>query len=310
MSNTIQTSCPAFSDGCPYANPHDANDATARAASTAKCPAFDEGCPFKEATTQQELAEMLKQVPDSHKAGGKIIGSISALRAIMASIHAQSSQTKERVGADCPVFQSSCPFKNLTSSGTPLVAELEYRTWSVFQLNAGPQDDDNNDNNDNDINILLSKNLKQGTKKSHRAAENVHFVKNFIKGKIDKEVYKQMVLSLWHVYTALEDELRKNATNPIFALSSGIGKTDRAGTRSPVLFWRASGRDETIGTLGMHQKLRCSHPKDWPTITGAVGGTCLHQVPWRSFRWSCLDAGRQESHAIAQNRRGDGVLCV
>ena len=222
MSNTIQTSCPAFSDGCPYANPHDANDATARKDSTAKCPAFSSGCPFKEATTQQELAEMLKQVPDSHKAGGKIIGSISALHAIMASIHAQSTKTKEQVGADCPVFQSSCPFKNLTSSGTPLVAELEYRTWSVFQLNADTQDDNNDNDNDNDnddnndINILLSKNLKQGTKKSHRAAENVHFVKNFIKGKINKEVYKQMVLSLWHVYTALEDELRKNATNPIY----------------------------------------------------------------------------------------------
>jgi heme oxygenase len=54
-----------------------------------------------------------------------------------------------------------------------------------------------------------------GTKKSHRAAENVQFVRNFIKGKVDRELYKHMLLSLWHTYTALEDELRKNEDNPM-----------------------------------------------------------------------------------------------
>ena len=184
---TLDQSCPAFSEGCPYAHPHSEDDAKARTESTDKCPAFADGCPFKDAKSATSLSEMLKKVPDSHKAGGKILGSISALHAIMSSIHEKSKSTKQEIGSECPVFSSQgCPFKNLTSSGTPLVAELEYRTWSVFNI----EDNDNEDDEEEEkqINdILLSKNLKDGTRKSHRAAENVQFVKNFIKGKINRD---------------------------------------------------------------------------------------------------------------------------
>eukprot|EP00808_Paulinella_micropora_P017137 g81074.t1 len=91
--------------------------------------------------------------------------------------------------------------------------ELEYRTWRVFaeaDKAAAPDDDDHDD-------VELSKQLKTGTKKSHRAAEQVHFIRNFIKGKIDKQLYKHMVVFLWHVYSALEDELRKNHTNSVYS---------------------------------------------------------------------------------------------
>ena len=54
------------------------------------------------------------------------------------------------------------PFKTLTTTGTPLVDELEYRTWSVFgtdtEFETAPG-------------LELSKHLKAGTKRSHRAAE-------------------------------------------------------------------------------------------------------------------------------------------
>jgi heme oxygenase len=208
----LDQSCAAFTQGCPYAQPHNVEDAEARKRTTNGCPAFNNGgCPFKNATSSEDLAKLLQSVPESHKAGGKIMGSMSALHSIMSSIHQKSKESSQKLG-ECPVFQSSCPFKNLTSSGTPLVAELEYRTWSVFSVEG------NDKRNDDEIKeaVQLSKNLKAGTRKSHRAAENVHFVKNFIKGKIQLNIYKQMVLSLWHVYTALEDELRKNANNQIY----------------------------------------------------------------------------------------------
>jgi heme oxygenase len=50
----------------------------------------------------------------------------------------------------------------------------------------------------------LSAALKMGTAESHEAAENVHFVKNFIHGKIDRELYKDLVTGLFHIYECLE----------------------------------------------------------------------------------------------------------
>lgn len=50
----------------------------------------------------------------------------------------------------------------------------------------------------------LSAALKTGTAESHEAAENVHFVRNFIRGEIDRELYKELVAGLYHTYAALE----------------------------------------------------------------------------------------------------------
>jgi heme oxygenase (biliverdin-producing, ferredoxin) len=56
----------------------------------------------------------------------------------------------------------------------------------------------------------LSSALKTGTAVSHKAAEDVHFVSNFIRGKIDRELYKHLVAMLYHVYVALEECLDRH----------------------------------------------------------------------------------------------------
>mmetsp|Transcript_8451 Transcript_8451/g.17928 ORF Transcript_8451/g.17928 Transcript_8451/m.17928 type:complete len:461 (+) Transcript_8451:355-1737(+) len=54
-------------------------------------------------------------------------------------------------------------------------------------------------------NLSLSEALKTGTQESHTAAENVHFVRNFLQGKIDRHLYTHDFLSgLYHTYVALE----------------------------------------------------------------------------------------------------------
>ena len=58
--------------------------------------------------------------------------------------------------------------------------------------------------------LLLSQALKTGTAESHSAAESVHFVKNFIRGKIDRDLFAQMTVGLYHVYVALEEELNRH----------------------------------------------------------------------------------------------------
>jgi len=58
--------------------------------------------------------------------------------------------------------------------------------------------------------MSLSYCLKQGTAVSHQAAEDVHFVKNFVEGKIPRNLYAEMVAMLYHVYVALEDCLERH----------------------------------------------------------------------------------------------------
>jgi heme oxygenase len=218
-SSSVAASCPAFVEGCPYKEPLGDAEARARAA---QCPAFKDGCPFRDRVDVAGLAELLATIPPSHDR--------PALTAIIRSIHERSQSVKEHVvGSACPVFSAECPFKNLTSAGTPLVAELEYRTWSVAGLDDAGGDADGDADGDaspepaaaaltsaaSPASSTLSKDLKDGTRKSHRAAESVSFVRNFIRGKIDREVYQHMVLSLWHVYTALEAALRRHAAHPV-----------------------------------------------------------------------------------------------
>jgi heme oxygenase (biliverdin-producing, ferredoxin) len=57
----------------------------------------------------------------------------------------------------------------------------------------------------------LAEALKAGTAVSHQAAEDVHFVRNFIRGQIDRHLYQEMILGLYHVYVALEEALDQKA---------------------------------------------------------------------------------------------------
>lgn len=62
---------------------------------------------------------------------------------------------------------------------------------------------------------LLSQQLKEGTSAAHAAAENVLFVKNFIKGEIPLPLYTRFLGDLWHVYSTMERKLEEDAlANP------------------------------------------------------------------------------------------------
>jgi heme oxygenase len=50
--------------------------------------------------------------------------------------------------------------------------------------------------------------LKTGTKTVHRCAENVRFVRDFLKGSVKKESYIELLRALYHVYRALEAALQ------------------------------------------------------------------------------------------------------
>ena len=65
------------------------------------------------------------------------------------------------------------------------------------------------------MSVELATMLKEGTKKSHTMAENVGFVKCFLKGVVEKNSYRNLVANLYFVYSAMEEEMEKHTEHPI-----------------------------------------------------------------------------------------------
>ncbi len=63
--------------------------------------------------------------------------------------------------------------------------------------------------------VALASQLREGTKKAHTMAENTGFVSCFLKGVVDKVSYRTLVADLWHVYSAMEEEIGRLADHPV-----------------------------------------------------------------------------------------------
>jgi len=61
----------------------------------------------------------------------------------------------------------------------------------------------------------LASKLRVGTKKAHTMAENVGFVKCFLKGVVEKNSYRKLVGNFYFVYSAMEEEMAKHSLHPI-----------------------------------------------------------------------------------------------
>ena len=63
--------------------------------------------------------------------------------------------------------------------------------------------------------VALASQLREGTKKAHTMAENTGFVSCFLKGVVDKASYRTLVADLWHVYSAMEEEIGRLTDHPV-----------------------------------------------------------------------------------------------
>ena len=61
----------------------------------------------------------------------------------------------------------------------------------------------------------LASKLRLGTKKAHTMAENVGFVKCFLKGVVEKNSYRKLVANFYFIYSAMEEEMQKHHQHPI-----------------------------------------------------------------------------------------------
>jgi heme oxygenase len=63
----------------------------------------------------------------------------------------------------------------------------------------------------------LASKLREGTKKAHTMAENVGFVKCFLKGVVEPTSYRKLVANLYFVYSAMEEEMERHQQHPILS---------------------------------------------------------------------------------------------
>ncbi len=98
---------------------------------------------------------------------------------------------------------------------------------------------------------LLSQALKTGTAKSHAAAENVRFVHNFINGIIDRELYKDMIAGLYHIYATLERLLERYAPShfPTLHFPAELNRVESL--REDMEYWHG---------LHWEKRMECSTP--------------------------------------------------
>ena len=62
------------------------------------------------------------------------------------------------------------------------------------------------------MSVALARQLREGTKKSHTMAENTGFISCFLKGVVEKSSYRKLLSDLYFVYTAMEDQISRLAS--------------------------------------------------------------------------------------------------
>ena len=206
-----------------------------------KCPAFADGasCPFRDATSAESLRKVMETVPPSHfplikknnndtrDDEGNSSAAAAPFLSVMEHVHQVSEELgKNETAVNSPqhkqyLIHGGCPFKSFHQHHSSSESSRDYFMKAMEEYSAAyigrmfdsfRIDDKEGDHSiiihegeeEEEKTALLSDALKTGTAESHEAAENVHFVKNFIQGKIDRELYKELVTGLYHTYVCLE----------------------------------------------------------------------------------------------------------
>ncbi len=61
----------------------------------------------------------------------------------------------------------------------------------------------------------LATRLREGTQKSHTAAENTAYMKCFLKGIVEREPFRKLLANLYWVYSVMEEAMRQHQDDPV-----------------------------------------------------------------------------------------------
>eukprot|EP00560_Eucampia_antarctica_P005110 CAMPEP_0197840308 /NCGR_PEP_ID=MMETSP1437-20131217/45535_1 /TAXON_ID=49252 ORGANISM="Eucampia antarctica, Strain CCMP1452" /NCGR_SAMPLE_ID=MMETSP1437 /ASSEMBLY_ACC=CAM_ASM_001096 /LENGTH=518 /DNA_ID=CAMNT_0043449903 /DNA_START=51 /DNA_END=1605 /DNA_ORIENTATION=- len=222
------------SSSCPYASPpmyeddhtsvsNDGSEGTnmtsGQALQLAKnsCPAFaNNSCPFKE-----DIGKAIANMPLSHV---MIPSNTSeSVRLALKHVHQVSKHTQSSeyqlpgalvnsmdelsfndVFGNLVTQHQESMLDNTSTDKVTVIEPPQTKTVPILKESKQP--------------VSLSLALKNGTAESHSAAESVHFVKNFAKGIIDKDLFAELTSNLLFVYQTMERLLDTHAPSQFPAL--------------------------------------------------------------------------------------------
>lgn len=191
----IKEACPAFQPLCPFSK---LNEKAGAFAHIKKCPAFKDGCLFKGCKNIREICVKLQEIPNLDQENSSHGEVLSGLK----MVHDLCIDLENELG-ECPIFKTEmgCPFKTVCSGGKlileKLVSYLANRALSEATEGAKETIEQELIPSSG---IILSNELKGGTKKIHRMAENTFFVKQLLKGHVTPAAYKLLLSNLFFVY--------------------------------------------------------------------------------------------------------------
>ena len=269
--------CPAFEDSCPFSNAKSAEDVRRTLLKIPASHYADEGKFSRVVKEMHRVREKLTASDDESdkrevskefnlpggcpvmNSGINIIPTQAlesySLSIVMACLAKQTLDDDERANFE----GSSSSLELLPSNDTQPQAVIT----DELTANATEKDellDQNEEKQHQQLHVLLSNSLKTGTAASHAAAEDVHFVRNFIKGKIDRDLYKRLVVNLYHVYAALEEALETTGPRHFAAcyFPKQLNRTDAL--LEDLDFWYGLPDDMDTDTIDMKQYLQDKFP--------------------------------------------------
>jgi heme oxygenase len=97
----------------------------------------------------------------------------------------------------------------------------------------------------------LSTELREGTKKAHTMAENMGFVRCFLRGVVEKNSYRKLVANFYFAYSAMEEELERHKHHPVVSTVHFPELYRRASLESDLAYYYGPNwRDQITTTAG------------------------------------------------------------
>jgi len=202
------------------------------------CPVLSEnGFPFTRPNNAEELRQTLVQIPASHFSKNN-----SVFRKALHFFRSSSVVSEDESSSFTQVIDE---FSEDFLSPTKLAREetISSESSEEFVTLSSTFSEDESSSGKEEVlpEIILSDALKKGTAEAHAAAENVHFVKNFIKGEINRDLYADLVLSLYYVYETLEKLLDEKAPNHFSGCHFPEDLARKEALAEDVEFWHGDG---------------------------------------------------------------------
>ena len=233
--------------------------ATTTTITTTPAARFFTECPVKHAVPQNLLQQEQPPWMSFHQAMEEY--SLAAIMARMAQeLEGDGKEQGEKYSSpESPTAQKGIIKQTFPSSPPPPLptSPSSIHTTSTSTTTSSSSSSSSTTTTTSSSTGRLAEALKTGTALSHTQAEGVHFVKNFIRGSIDRHLYGQLVWSLYHVYQALEDALDQHAPHyfPSCHYPNELYRTPSL--QDDVHFWHATRPTQiSQATLDYIQRIR------------------------------------------------------